>query len=180
VASGVEVYQVGIAGIKPLLMNNPQGVISDRPRLRRGEHLDPKSEAEKALYRDSSGKIGIPARVVKASIREAGRGYRVSGRRSTFAAMIRAGIRVDPDFIPLVSDGWEIDLRPVVVQRQRIMRARPRFDEWGLKFKVVNLDPTVIHMDTLRRILEDAGRYYGLGDYRPEFGLFKVEEFRKL
>jgi hypothetical protein len=42
----------------------------------------------------------------------------------------------------------------------------------------VNSDPTVIHADTLKRILEDAGKYYGLGDFRPEFGTFRVEEFK--
>jgi hypothetical protein len=35
-------------------------------------------------------------------------------------------------------------------------------------------------MDTLRRILNDAGRYYGIGDFRPEFGLFEVQEFKKV
>ncbi|MBW2673594.1 MAG: hypothetical protein JRD89_09310 [Deltaproteobacteria bacterium] len=160
-------------------MHSPQGMISDKPRLRRGEHLDPKVEAEQALYRDSNGVVGLPSYNIKACIREAGRNYKVSGRRTTFAAMIRAGIRIEPDFVPLISDGWKVDYRSVVVQRQRIMRARPRFDEWALEFKIVNMDPTVIHADTLRRILEDAGRYYGLGDFRPEFGLFRVEEFEK-
>jgi len=44
----------------------------------------------------------------------------------------------------------------------------------------VNSDPTVIHADTLKRILVDAGRYCGLGDFRPEFGLFEVKEFKNV
>jgi hypothetical protein len=72
---------------------------------------------------------------------------------------------------------WKVDVRPVVVQRNRILRARPRFDQWELKFEIINNDSTIIHQDTLKKILEDAGKYYGLGDFRPEFGLFKVEEF---
>jgi hypothetical protein len=176
----MEVYEVKIVGTKPLLMHNPQGMIGDRPRLRRGEHLDPKVEAEMGLYKSPEGKIGIPAYVVKACIREAGRNYRISGRKSTFAAMIRAGLEIQPDFIPLEGDDWKVDIRPVVVQRQRILRARPRFDKWSLKFRIVNHDPTIIHADTLRRILDDAGRYYGIGDFRPEFGLFEVQEFKKV
>jgi hypothetical protein len=35
----------------------------------------------------------------------------------------------------------------------------------------------MIHSDTLKRILVDAGKFYGLGDFRPEFGLFEVEKF---
>jgi hypothetical protein len=65
----------------------------------------------------------------------------------------------------------------VVVQMSRVLRARPRFDEWALEFKIVNLDPGLLKRDMIYRILVDAGRFYGLGDFRPEFGLFKVERF---
>ena len=175
-----EIYFVKIEGVRPLLMHAPTG-IGDKPRLRRGEHLDPKVEAESYLYKDPEGRVVIPSVNVKACIREAGRNYRVRGRNTTFAAMIRAAIDVRPyPYIPLVHKGWVVDIRPVVVQRNRILRARPRFDEWGLEFHVVNSDPTVIHADTLKRILVDAGRYYGLGDFRPEFGLFEVKEFKRV
>lgn len=174
----MEIYKVKIVGIKPLLMHNPSA-IGNKPKLRRGEHLEPEVEAESYLYKDEKGNICIPAMNVKACIREAGRNYRVSGRRTTFAAMIRAGLDIKPyPMIPLIHNGWQVDTRPVVVQRNRILRARPRFDDWSLEFEIVNNDPTVIHADTLKRILEDAGKYYGLGDFRPEFGLFEVEEFK--
>jgi hypothetical protein len=175
--SKAEIYVVKIVGTKPLLMHAPTG-LGDKPKLRRGEHLEPKVEAERALYKDSEGKIVIPAVNVKACIREAGRNYRISGRRTTFASMIRAGLDIRPSpYIPLIHNGWVVDIRPVVVQRSRILRARPRFDEWSLEFQIINNDPTVIHKDTLKKIIEDAGKYYGLGDYRPEFGLFKLEKF---
>jgi len=173
----MEVYQVRIVGVRPLLMNSPSAFIGDKPTLRRGEHLDPKTEAELRLYKDEEGNIVIPAYMVKACIREAGRNYRVRGRCSTFASMIRAGIIVQPEMIPLEHNGWVVDVRPVVVQKQRILRYRPRFNKWALNFEVVNLDPTVIHADILRKILDDAGKFCGLGDYRPEYGLFRVERF---
>jgi hypothetical protein len=175
--SKVEIYAVKIVGTKPLLMHAPTG-LGDKPKLRRGEHLEPKVEAEASLYKDSEGKIVIPAINVKACIREAGRNYRISGRRTTFASMIRAGLDIRPSpYIPLIHNGWVVDIRPVVVQRSRILRARPRFDEWSLEFQIINNDPTIIHKDTLKKIIEDAGKYCGLGDYRPEFGLFKLEKF---
>jgi hypothetical protein len=174
-----EVYFVRIVGTRPLLMHAPTG-IGDKPRLRRGEHLDPKTEAGMYLYRDPEGRIVIPSVNIKACIREAGRNYKVSGRRTTFAAMIRAGIDIRPyPYVPLIHNGWVVDIRPVVVQRSRILRARPRFDEWALEFEIINNDPTIIHADTLHRILIDAGKYYGLGDFRPEFGTFNVEKFEK-
>jgi hypothetical protein len=173
-----ETYTVEIVGVKPLLLHAPSG-LGDKPKLRRGEHLDPKTEAESYLYKNEKGEICIPSVNIKACIREAGRNYRISGRKTTFAAMIRAGLDVKPfPYVPLIHNGWTVDIRPVVVQRSRILRARPKFDEWSLKFQIENHDPTVIHMDTLKKILIDAGRYYGLGDFRPEFGLFEVKEFK--
>ena len=173
----MEVYEVKIKGTRPLLMHAPVG-LEDKPKLRRGEHLDPKVEAESYLYKDSDGNIVIPSVNIKACIRDAGRNYRIRGRRSTFAAMIRAGLDIRPyPYVPLIHNGWVVDIRPVVVQRSRILRARPRFDKWALEFKIINHDPTIIHKETLEKILIDAGRYYGLGDFRPEFGLFKVEKF---
>lgn len=173
----MEVYPVRIKSTKPLLMHSPQGMISDRPKLRRGEHIDPRDEAESYLYKDAENRICIPATNIKACIREAGRNYKVSGRRSTFAAMIRAGLEISPDMVPLLCNGWEADVRSVVIQRARILRARPKFNSWALEFQIMNSDPTVVHSDTLKRILIDAGKFYGLGDFRPEFGLFEVEKF---
>jgi hypothetical protein len=172
-----ETYYVKIVGTKPLLMNAPTE-LSDKPTRKRGEHLDPKVEAEMRLYKDPQGNIVIPSVNIKACIREAGRNYRVRGRKSTFAAMIRAGIEIKPfPYVPLIHSGWTVDIRPVVVQRNRILRARPCFEKWSLEFQIINNDPTIIHSDTLHKILIDAGRYYGLGDFRPEFGTFKVEKF---
>jgi len=176
---GVEVYKVKIVGIKPLLMNKPNLTTTEGKKRRRSEIPDPESEAKSRLYLDKKGNIVIPSLNVKACIRSAGRNYKVPQRKATYASMIRAGLDIEPSpYIPLIHDSWEIDIRPVVVQGNRILRARPRFDKWALEFRIINRDPTILHRDMVKQILEDAGKYYGLGDYRPEFGLFKVEMFK--
>jgi hypothetical protein len=177
VSKSMEIYAVKIVGSKPLLIHAPTG-LGDKPKLRRGEHLEPKVEAESYLYKDTEGRICVPSVNIKACIREAGRNYKVSGRRITFGAVIRAGLDIKPfPYVPLIHNDWKVDVRPVVVQRNRILRARPIFDQWALEFQIINNDPTVIHADMLKKILEDAGKYYGLGDFRPDFGLFIVEKF---
>ena len=45
---------------------------------------------------------------------------------------------------------------------------------------IVNKDPKILARDIIKQILIDAGRWYGLCDYRPEFGLFEVEKFELL
>jgi len=182
VVARMEVYEIEIVGVKPLLVHAPVG-LGDVPSRRRGEHLKPEEEAEMYLYKDHDGRPCIPAINVKACLRDAGRNYKIKGRRSTFASMIRAGIDVEPFYIPILDPEtnqlakWVVDIRPVVVQGNRILRARPRFDKWMLRFRVVNRDPNIILRDAFKKILEDAGKWVGLGDFRPEFGLFKVAKF---
>jgi len=174
-----ESYRVRIVGVRPLLLHNPAGVIGNLPKLRRGEHLPPEEEARRYLYLDEEGRSCIPAANIKACIRDAGRNYRVRGRRTTFAAMIRAALTISPRMVPIISkEGWKVDVRSVVVQRQRILRARPRYDDWELEFTIRNEDPTIIPAEMLKKIIIDAGRWYGLGDFRPEYGLFQLKEFK--
>jgi len=177
-----EIYFVRIEGTKPLLMNNPYSQIGvvNKPTRRRGEQLPPEKEAELLLYKDEKSNIVVPARVIKACIRSASRNYKAKQRKMTYAGYIRAGIDIEPENIPLIHNGWKPFVTLVRVQGSRILRARPRFDVWALEFKLINKDPNMINMDTLRQILEDAGKYYGIGDYRPEFGLFKVVKFEKI
>jgi len=181
----VESYRVRIRGTRPLLMHSPASLLNDGKGKRSSAKPDPRTEAEKALYRDPNGKICVPAYVIKATIREAAKDYKVPGRgKKTFRDFVRAGILVEPEYIPLKTNGdpekaWKIDLRPVVVQKSRILRARPRFDEWELEFTVHIVDP-IIRGENLREFLETAGRFYGICDFRPEFGLFEVVEFEKI
>jgi len=174
----METYKVKIVGTRPLLLNNPEYEIGNTPKRRRGEHLTPEEEAKLKLYLNEKGEPCVPARVIKGALRNAGRGYRVKGRgTTTYGAMIRAGLDIEPSMIPIISDGWKVDIQHVVVQRSRIPRARPRFDNWSLEFKIINKDPTILLRETVKKILEDAGKWYGIGDYRPEYGLFEVVKF---
>lgn len=181
----IEIYFVRIVGTRPLLMNAPTGLNEKR---RRSELPEPEEEAMRALYRDGDI-IVVPSVNIKAMIRDAGRNYRVPQRKATYAAYIKAGIDIEPSpYVPLLDPTtnkpyrvserkWSIDIRPVRVQNARILRARPRFDKWALEFKIINLDPGILQRDMVKRILIDAGNFYGLGDYRPEFGRFRVEKF---
>jgi len=48
-----------------------------------------------------------------------------------------------------------------------------------LEFTVEILDP-VVTSSSLKEILIDAGKYNGLLDFRPLFGLFEVVTFEKV
>ncbi|MCL0053355.1 hypothetical protein M1M86_02600 [Dehalococcoidales bacterium] len=44
---------------------------------------------------------------------------------------------------------------------------------------MVNIVDPLVAAQQLREIIESAGKYVGLGDFRPEFGLFTLVSFEK-
>lgn len=81
--------------------------------------------------------------------------------------------------IPLDPQKYEVDSRPVVMQRGRVMRSRPKFENWGLTFDVVVTEEE-IREDTIKEILKYAGNFIGIGDFRPKFGRFEGVEFKDI
>ena len=73
----------------------------------------------------------------------------------------------------------EIDARPVVVQRARVICWRPKFNKWKLHFNMTVLNDDQLSLGTLREIIDYAGKN-GIGDYRPRFGRFVVVNWKKI
>lgn len=183
-----EVYdriKITITGTRPLLMHAIPPNFGEKKNTR-GVQPNPKEEAEAALYKDKDGTIIIPSLNILSSLRKAAGDYKIPGKaRKTFRDLIFSGIQITPTYIPLNCNGtnpneaWQIDLQPVNIQRNKIVRARPRFDEWGLSFRIDIVD-NLIQPKVLQDMLESSGRFIGLCDYRPLFGLFKVDRFNKI
>jgi hypothetical protein len=105
---------------------------------------------------------------------------RIAGRgKKTFKDAFKGGVFVEPRLIPHKISKWEIDLQNVVVQRSRVIRARPRFDEWELDFQILNIDERITP-NIIKDILVDAGRFCGIGDFRPRYGRFEVVKFEPI
>lgn len=169
---------VSIEGIAPLLMNNPASMSSQKSG--KSVTYDPQVEAEARLYKNAAGIMYVPSTHILAAIREAGSDFKIPGKgKKTFKKVLYGLIRVTPEQIPVISDsGWEIDARYAVINRSRVMKWRPKFNTWKLDFKVSTVTDDSIYPGTLREILESAGTFNGVGDFRPLFGLFKVTSFK--
>jgi len=80
--------------------------------------------------------------------------------------------------ITATDEDWEIDTRRVTIQRQGILRSRPKISDWGcvLEFEY---DEELIQPELIASVLENAGKSPGVGDYRVgkkgPFGRFTVE-----
>ena len=95
--------------------------------------------------------------------------------------------RIEPEEIVIKNSkgkeikDYEIDRQPVVVNRARIIRARPKVAEWVLEFEILYDTRLIEPTEHLKPVLEEAGMRIGLLDNRPqtygENGTFKVDKF---
>jgi tetratricopeptide (TPR) repeat protein len=118
----------------------------------------------------------IKAEMIKACIKNIGRNYTVKGKGGvTYADMMGVGFDIKLNGVLLKSNG-KIDLRWKGLELVLVLM----FDNWELELEIINKDPAVIQKETLKKILEDAGKYYGIGDYAPNYGLFEVISFEEV
>jgi hypothetical protein len=78
------------------------------------------------------------------------------------------------DPLELFATGEFCDYRPVVIGQARTMRARPRFDHWGVIVELL-VETSTINTREVIDALEIAGQVIGLGDFRPRYGRFSVD-----
>lgn len=176
-----EKFKVEIKGTIPLLMNSPENILKSQETKRAREDITHKEAAEKVLYKDKNNNPIVPALNLLTCLRDSAVNFKVPGRgKKTFKNFIYAGLRIEPEQIPIISSKkWIVDMRTVVINRGRVPKARPRFDEWKLVFEVEIYDP-IITSSNLKQFLMDAGKFNGILDFRPLFGLFEVTKFEKI
>lgn len=175
----MKTIEVTIKGVTPLLMNRfSQGsATTDKPRT---GVPDWKASAELALYSNDDG-LYQPAEHIERSLTLAAVNFKVAGKRGkSYATLVGSSVDIVPDAIPHKIKDYVIDSRPVVVQRARVVRYRPRLDIWELDFSIV-LHDDQLPPEVAKQILDFAGLYVGIGDYRPQkrgkFGKFMVTKF---
>ena len=172
--------ECAIKGISGLLMHQfPMDPIKNPPIEKRSA----KEQAEIAAYRDpETNDLYIPAIAVQRSLINAAVYSKGKGRAS-LQKQAAASLFIHPERISLNVQEYNIDARPVVVPatRGRIIRYRPRLDEWQVALEI-EFDESLLTEDQLRQIVDDAGSRVGLLDFRPEkkgpFGRFIVTKWK--
>jgi hypothetical protein len=175
--------RVKIKGLTPLLMNrlNPDD-LNVRTTKRLGKP-DFEGEAERSAYIDKiNGKkqLYIPSEAIFRCILNASTFHRI--KRQSFTGLLSGTIRIEPEKIPLGTAKYEIDIRAVVIQRSRVLKARAKIPNWEAEFFIIyNNDYLSQVIDKLEEIIKDAGIRFGLLDWRPQkkgnFGTFEVVSF---
>lgn len=169
--------KVSVEGTAPLLMN--RFCITPAEESKRGKKVyDSSEEAEKKAYRTADKKLYLPNTHFKAAMIKAATDFKMSGKKS-YKDYIRAGVFIDEPEIILDVQKYEIFTCPVVINRARVISWRPMFKKWSCSFTIEIADE-MINQTTLKEILETAGKYKGVGDFRPEFGRYKVTKFEAI
>ncbi len=181
-----------IQGKSPLLTHNPSSMSRPKTGTGKGKKQIPEAEveAEAGLYIED-GKFCAPGIGIRNGIIGAASDWRpLSGKKKGTLTSTMAHITVEPEMAPILGldnkplKEYEIDSRRAVVQRQGIVRSRPKFPQWRVAFDVVYDDDFFADLgeDKIRAmfegLLDDAGKRFGLGDYRPQkkgwFGVYTV------
>lgn len=175
-------YEVEVKGSSPLLMNRYVEGTIEQIKVRKGEAKS--MPVEDKLYLDAQGKPYIPATYLRGALVEAGKNIKIAGKqRATYSKLIGSTVSINPDAIPLNPNLWQPYTITAVnpMTRGRMSVTRPKFDNWGLKFEIMATDD--IPEDKLAAILEEAGRFVGIGDWRPQkkgmYGKFIVTKFKE-
>ena len=146
------------------------------------EKKSPEEQAEYAAYRDpDTGQLYIPGLAIQRCL-VGGATYSKGKGRASLQKPVAACVLITPERVSLGVKEFKLDARPVVIPatKGRVMRFRPRIDEWEAMFQI-EFDPDLITENQLRRVVDDSGSRVGLLDFRPEkkgpFGRFVVVQW---
>ena len=180
-------YDITIRGTSPIIMHNGAAGLDTRSSAniekaeiarKRGGNRTASDDArlaeietQTALYLDQSGAPTLPAAALRACIETA-------ARKLKQGPQVREGLIVDEvKSFDYDKKRYGTTLRKlvkstqftvgVVVQRNRILRTRAKFDEWSCTFAVEG-DDELVDKEQLEAWLDIGGRRIGLGDWRPE------------
>lgn len=187
----MKLIHVEIRGVTSLLIHrfSEEAEQSGQTRATMIQKKDPREEARKVAYIAQDGSYYFNAFAIPASMANAGANHKMKGSRKTLRFVVPSAIRMTSDAVTILNGNgpaksFEVDSRPVTIPstKGRIMRHRPRFDQWGAKFDLM-LDERNLSIEDAHRLLTEAGESYGIGDFRPEkrgpFGTFRVIKFEE-
>lgn len=163
-------------------------VVADKAAAAKGSKTKKEDNIDSYVYRDDKNRLVMPGENIKASICNAAKSTqdpRSTGRKGA-KDLMRAGIKIKGSYPFQVENEerqtWEfVDARRVVVQQSAVTRRRPGLRSgWRLKFQISVILPEYISEELLNEILVRAGKTCGIGDFRPDFGTFRVTSFQRL
>lgn len=182
--------QITIRGVSPLLTHNERLAnpfdeltraiksISGKRKKTEDDLLEmARLEWLGGLYYDSDTGPYVPGHNMLAALISAGKVHKLGTAFKRAALVLEDKLPIEyqgpRDHEAMFANKRYVDMRSVKVGTSKVLRARPKFDDWKLRFTVA-YDESVLQADDLVRVTQTCGSMVGLGDYRPRFGRFEV------
>jgi hypothetical protein len=179
-----------IEGMAPLLIDGEM-VISDEPTPKTPKEWE--EFAKKKVFLNSEGQDCIKAIQIKGAIKAAVDTPRLLAQKKDSKSTrqsVRAGIFVQPFLLPIFDlkdkPKHYDEIRCDIVARKgpggqtlRVNTYRPMYIDWKVQGKIY-IDSEWLSVDLVKKLLEAAGRRYGIGGFRPDFGRFKVNYLKEI
>jgi hypothetical protein len=159
--------------------------VAEKAAAGKGSKAKKTDDLESYVYRNSGGEICLPGRYIVRAIVEAGRFYHdPRSSRKMAKDLVQAGVICEEMLSPILVGGkpatdWQyLDQQRVTIQRNGITRTRPAFTKgWQCSFTLTSILPEYINPSFLRTLVDGAGKFIGLADFRPTYGRFVVSSW---
>jgi len=182
-----KLYKVTIKnlGSKGLMHNRFPIEDYNESKKKRKRAFNPVEDALKSLYKDEEGRIYQPANHIKKSLVRSAVEFPWKGRK-TYKTLVESDIEVFPEKIyfeiPENPETYRVAIHIVrnVNTGGRQPKARPVWDKWQFTFNIKIWDSEEIDPKILKEMLVTAGRRYGIGTFRQEFGKFEITKFEEI
>ncbi len=145
---------------------------------------DPQADFEKLMYRDTEGKVFIPAAQIRMAL--VGAASQIKKGKGTYSASFGSGSVIvcsERIYLPEEMQTPAVQIDSAVGKVGRIVLARPAFFPWEAAFEV-EYDENDVTEDVLRNAFDIAGKKYGIGAWRPQkkgpHGRFRVDLFENV
>jgi len=183
-----------ITGTCPLMLNNPQTVNPMNVYAKEIKALTSKrSKTDEdqneifhlkflaSCYYNDKGQYILPANMIAKS-------FEAGAKENKLGAKFQRSVFINEDCLLKFKDNgctpeelWQnhsetyVDIRPVGVQKSKIVTARMIVPEWSLEGELT-FDETQLNKSEVWLALTNAGLRYGIGTYRQCYGRYKIEE----
>ena len=185
-----------MTGVSPLMLNNPQTVnpmneyskaIKDLTS-KRSKTDDDQNEIFhlkflSSCYVNNKGQYIIPANMIAKSF-EAGAKENKNGKKFQESLFVYEDcILKFPENGCSPEELWQnhsekyVDIRPVGIQKQKIVTARMIIPQWSLEGELF-FDEEQLNKSEVWLALTNAGLRKGIGTYRQCYGRYKIEEIK--
>lgn len=182
-----------LIGDSPMLIHSDRGANPIHPMTQAHKALTSKrkktDEDHLAIARSEyflcfygGNTVVLPTTNIKSAIVEGAKLNKLGSAFNRCMLIMADTVLVDHSGPKDITKMWDkpecVDCRSVKVGQARLMRYRPRINDWSLTVDIV-FDELMIERAAILAAAENAGKYIGIGDYRPAkggaFGRFSVE-----